>query len=111
MNSLSLIKKIFRPIKKTLDSGQYILGKNVLKFEKNFANYIKTKYAVGVANGTDGIELALRSLDIGVGDEVATVSHTAMATVSAILSTGRSQSLLILRMNFLALITILFIKQ
>ena len=81
-------KNILDSIKKTLDSGQYILGKNVLKFEKNFANYIGAKYAVGVANGTDGIELALRSLDIGVGDEVITVSHTAMATVSAILSTG-----------------------
>ncbi len=81
-------KNIVDSIKKTLDSGIYILGQNVSKFEKNFAKYIGTKYAVGVANGTDGIELALRSLDIGVGDEVITVSHTAMATISAIVSTG-----------------------
>lgn len=81
-------KQILNSVKKTLDSGQYILGKNVADFEKNFANFIGVKYAIGVANGTDGLELALRSLGVGYGDEVITVSHTAMATVSAIESIG-----------------------
>ena len=80
-----LIKKI---LYKVLDSPNYILGKNVESFEKKFSNFIGTKYAVGVGNGTDAIEISLRILNIGKGDEVITVSHTALATVSAIISSG-----------------------
>ena len=79
---------IYTSVKKVLNSSSYILGKNVRDFEKNFSNFIGTKYGVGVANGTDAIEIALRSLSIGIGDEVITVSHTALATVSAIILTG-----------------------
>ncbi len=68
--------------------NRYILGEEVKLLEKEFANYIGTTSAIGVANGTDAIELALRALDIGIGDEVITVSHTAVATVAAIESTG-----------------------
>lgn len=70
------------------DSGWYILGPEVTAFEQQFADYHGVSYAVGVANGTDAIELALRAGDVGAGDEVITVAHTAMATVSAIESTG-----------------------
>ena len=69
-------------------SNRYILGNEVAQLEKEFANYIGTTSAVGVANGTDAIELALRALNIGIGDEVITVSHTAVATVAAIECTG-----------------------
>ena len=55
---------------------------------REFADYHGVAHSVGVANGTDAIELALRAGGIGLGDEVITVAHTAMATVSAIESTG-----------------------
>jgi dTDP-4-amino-4,6-dideoxygalactose transaminase len=73
---------------KALRSGSYILGNELLKLEKSFANYIDVEHCIGVANGTDALEIALLSLDIGPGDEVITVSHTAVATISAIKSTG-----------------------
>ena len=62
----------------------YVLGEEVSSLEQEFASFIGTTDSVGVANGTDGIELALRALEIGHGDEVVTVSHTAVATVAAI---------------------------
>ena len=68
--------------------GNYILGSEVTNFEKSFANYCQAKYGVGVNSGTDAILLALKSLDIGIGDEVITTSHTAIATVAAIISSG-----------------------
>jgi len=68
--------------------NRYVLGEEVASLEKEFADYIGTSSAIGVANGTDAIELALRALDIGFGDEVITVSHTAVATIAAIEATG-----------------------
>ena len=70
------------------ESGNYILGPECVEFEKEFAAWIGTAHAVGVANGTDALVLALRALGIGVGDTVLTVSHTAVATVAAIELTG-----------------------
>jgi len=70
------------------ESGNYILGPECVEFEKVFAAWIGTAHAVGVANGTDALVLALRALGIGVGDTVLTVSHTAVATVAAIELTG-----------------------
>jgi dTDP-4-amino-4,6-dideoxygalactose transaminase len=67
-----------------VDSGWYILGSEVKRFEEEFAAHFHFGAAVGVANGTDAIALALRALGVGPGDRVATVSHTAVATVAAI---------------------------
>lgn len=75
-------------VRRVLDSGWYILGREVEQFENEFAAYLATKHAVGVGSGTDGLQLALRALSIGPGDAVATVSHTAVATVAAIEMTG-----------------------
>lgn len=75
-------------IHQVLDSGFYILGSEVESFEQEFAAYIGTSHAIGVANGTDAIELALRACGVGAGDAVITVSHTAVATVAAIERTG-----------------------
>lgn len=69
-------------------SNRYILGAEVEALESEFADYIGTAAAIGVANGTDALELAIRALDIGPGDEVITVSHTAVATVAAIEAAG-----------------------
>jgi dTDP-4-amino-4,6-dideoxygalactose transaminase len=72
----------------------YVLGNEVAKLEQEFSGYIGVKEAIGVANGTDALELSLRALNVGVGDEVITVSHTAVATVAAIEATGATPVLL-----------------
>ena len=77
-----------------LDSGTYILGTEVESFERAFADFCGRGYAVGVASGTDALILALKALDIGPGDEVITVSHTAVATVAAILAVGATPVLI-----------------
>lgn len=73
---------------RVLRGNRYILGSEVAALEQEFADYIGTSKAIGVANGTDALEIALRGLDIGPGDEVITVSHTAVATVAAIEAAG-----------------------
>jgi dTDP-4-amino-4,6-dideoxygalactose transaminase len=85
---LSHKDEIQEAIYKVLESGWYILGQEVKSFEKEFASFVGVKYSVGVASGTDAIFLSLKALNIGIGDEVITTSHTAMATVSAIETTG-----------------------
>jgi dTDP-4-amino-4,6-dideoxygalactose transaminase len=75
-------------ITRVLESGSYVLGAEVSAFERNFARFIGANHAVGVGNGTDALFLAMRALEIGQGDEVITVSHTALATVAAIVATG-----------------------
>jgi dTDP-4-amino-4,6-dideoxygalactose transaminase len=75
-------------VARVLESGVYILGPEVEAFERDFAAYCAAAHAIGVANGTDALRLALIALDIGPGDEVITVSHTAVATAAAILAAG-----------------------
>jgi len=84
-------------------SKNYILGEQVSLLEGEFAEYIGTSSAIGVANGTDAIEIALRSLNIGYGDEVITVSHTAVATVAAIEASGAKAVLVDIDPNFYTL--------
>src|SRR3954453_16649857 len=67
-----------------IDSGRFILGPEVDAFEHEFAAYLGVQHVVGVANGTDALCLALKACGIGPGDRIATVSHTAVATVAAI---------------------------
>ena len=83
-----LKKKIDTKIKKVLNSNSYILGKEVESFEKNFSKYLGVKFSVGVSNGTDAIILALQAINIKKGDEVITTSHTAFATIAAIVDVG-----------------------
>lgn len=71
-----------------LDSGRYILGPQVEAFEAAFAEWCGGGRVVGVANGTDAITLSLLARDIGPGDAVLTVGHTAVATVAAIEHAG-----------------------
>ncbi len=73
---------------RVLHSGWYILGTEVSAFEAEFAAYHGVDHAVGVASGTDAIELALRAAGIGAGDEVITVAHTAVPTVCAVERAG-----------------------
>ena len=81
-------KAIDKAISRVLESGWYILGKEVERFEKEFAKYIGSKYCIGVANGLEALQIALLALGIGKGDEVITVSNSAVATALAITNTG-----------------------
>ncbi|HKQ78849.1 MAG TPA: DegT/DnrJ/EryC1/StrS family aminotransferase [Blastocatellia bacterium] len=87
-NYLAHKPEIDEAIRQTLDSGWYILGRQVTGFEREFAGYLGAKRCVGVANGTDALHLALRAVGVGPGDAVVTVAHTAVATVAAIEMTG-----------------------
>jgi dTDP-4-amino-4,6-dideoxygalactose transaminase len=71
-------------IQRVLDKGWYILGEETRAFEAEFAAYIGVAHGIGVGNGTDALHVALAACGIGPGDEVITVSHTAVATVVAI---------------------------
>ena len=75
-------------INRVLNSGTYILGAEVEAFESAFAEYCGARYGAGVASGTDALILALKAVGVGTGDEVITVSQTAVATVAAILAVG-----------------------
>jgi dTDP-4-amino-4,6-dideoxygalactose transaminase len=79
---------IDRAVSGVLEGGSYILGREVGSFERAFADFVGVSHAVGCASGTDAIELALRACNIGAGDLVFTVSHTAVATVAAIERVG-----------------------
>ena len=87
-------QEIDEAIARVLESGWYILGREVEAFEEEFARYLGVAAAVGVANGTDALELALRAVGVGPGDAVFTVSHTAVATVAAIERAGATPILL-----------------
>ena len=86
----SLKKKILDSVDKIFQSGTLILGDELKKFEKNFCKFNKSKYGLGVSNGTDALFIALKCLTIGKDDEVITVSNTAIPTVAAIINTGAS---------------------
>ena len=87
-NYLAYKHEIDRAIEAVLLDSHHILGPAVSRFESLFADYIGVRHGVGVNSGTDAIHLALRGLGVGVGDEVITVSHTAVATVAAVEMSG-----------------------
>ncbi len=87
-------KAIADAIGRVLEGGGYVLGEDVEAFERAFAEYCGAAHAVGVGSGTDALELALRALGIGPGDEVITVSHTAVATAAAVLACGATPVLI-----------------
>jgi dTDP-4-amino-4,6-dideoxygalactose transaminase len=79
---------IDRAISRVLQETNFILGPDVKVFEAEMANYLGVKYAVGVASGTDALEIALLSLGLGDGDEVITTPFTFIATAEAIKKAG-----------------------
>jgi dTDP-4-amino-4,6-dideoxygalactose transaminase len=84
----ALREEIDAAIRRVVDSAWFILGEETRAFEMEFANACGTGHAVGVASGTDAIELALRALEIGPGDEVITQANTCVPTVAAICRAG-----------------------
>src|SRR6202167_5173223 len=75
-------------VARVIDSERYILGPEVSAFESEFAAYCGTSHAIGVANGTDAITIALRAMGVGPGDEVVVPSFTFYASAEAIPPTG-----------------------
>lgn len=77
-------------LSKVIDTGWFILGKNVEAFELEYAKFSNTHFCVGLANGLDALILSLKSLDIGSGDEVIVPSNTYIASWLSISHTGAS---------------------
>lgn len=84
----NLQSEIDGAISSVLKSGSYILGCEVQKLEEEFAEYCGTKYAMGVASGTEALQVALMACGVGYGDEVVTVPNTAVPTISAMSAVG-----------------------
>ncbi|MBW7898770.1 dTDP-3-amino-3,6-dideoxy-alpha-D-galactopyranose transaminase [Candidatus Brocadiaceae bacterium B188] len=83
-----LIRQEVAAVERVIKSGWYILGNEVKDFESAWASCCGVDYAIGVGNGMDAIEIGLRALSIGTGDEVITTPMTAFATVLAIIRAG-----------------------
>ena len=81
-------EEVLQQIHAALDGMEICLGENVYQFENEFASYCGVRHAVGVGSGTEALNLILRALDIGPGDEVITASHTFIATAEAIALSG-----------------------
>lgn len=81
-------KEYDRAAIKTLESGWYILGEQVEKFEQQFASFLRTEYCVGLNSGLDALILAFRALGIGQGDEVIVPANTYIASVLGITENG-----------------------
>ena len=84
----SIAEDLDKVTKEVLSSANYIMGKNVTDFEKEFAEYIGVKHAISVGNGTDALVISLKSLGIGNGDEVITSTFTYFASAEAISAVG-----------------------
>jgi len=88
VESTVLRQQMLSAVSTVLNSGRYILSKEVEAFEREWASFCRVQFCVGVGNGMDAIEIGLRALDIGPGDEVITTPITAFATVLAIMRAG-----------------------
>ena len=84
----SIRQEVDGAIQRVLKKGWFVLGEEVERFEQEFAEYIGTNYAVGVASGTEAIALSLMALGIGKEDEVITTNMTAFPTVTGIMQAG-----------------------
>ena len=81
-------KEVMNAITEALSKGDLILRDQLGQFEENIASFVGVTYAVGVNSGTDALLLSLKAAEVGPGDEVITVAHTFVATVSVIVQCG-----------------------
>lgn len=84
----SIKEEIDAAVMSTLESGHFILGPQVSKFEESVATYLGVTHAIGLASGTDALVIALRALNIGEGDEVIIPAYTFFATAGTVMSVG-----------------------
>jgi dTDP-4-amino-4,6-dideoxygalactose transaminase len=92
--------EIDEAIRRVLEQGRYILGEEVKSFEAEFASFVGVEHGVGVGSGTEALHIALAACELGPGDEVVTVSHTAVATAAAIELTGATPVLVDIEPDF-----------
>lgn len=85
---LEIKKELDEAYQRVMNSGWYILGREVVAFETEFATYCGAKHCIGVGNGLDALHLILRAMEIGSGDEVIVPANTYIATWLAVTSTG-----------------------
>ena len=83
-----ITNKVLQKTKKIINSSDFILGQDVLKFEKEFALYLHTKYCISVASGTDALLLSLMAIGVGPGDEIIVPAFTFTASVTPIMQLG-----------------------
>jgi dTDP-4-amino-4,6-dideoxygalactose transaminase len=83
-----LLPEIAERQRAVLESGRYVLGPEVDAFEAEFAAYVGAQHCVGLANGTDALEVGLRALGVGPGDEVVVPAFTFFATAEAVVALG-----------------------
>lgn len=95
-----LKKQLFKTIDAALSRGDLVLRGQLKSFEKNLAKLVGTKYAVGVNSGYDALHMSIEAAGIGPGDEVITVAHTFMATISAICNHGAKPVLIDIGQDF-----------
>lgn len=80
--------QLLAKIEEVIDSSEFILGRYVDEFERQFVHLLGAEYAVGCSSGTSAVSLALEALGVGAGDEVITVANTFFATAEAICNVG-----------------------
>lgn len=82
----SIASELTAAASEVISSGYFVMGPHVKTFEADFAGYCGTSHCIGVANGTDALELGLRALGIGAGDRVGVVANAAMYSTTAVLA-------------------------
>lgn len=87
-HTADLQEDLIRVSQEVIRSGYYVLGPQVEAFEAEFASYCGTAHCIGVANGTDALELSLRALGVSARDKVAVIANAAMYSTSAVLAAG-----------------------
>ncbi|MDC2989027.1 DegT/DnrJ/EryC1/StrS family aminotransferase [Acidimicrobiaceae bacterium] len=92
-NNLNLIHNEIKSnvesrFKKVISSNSYLLSDEIHEFENSFSNFTNSKYTISCSSGTDGLELILRGLEIGIGDEVILPTNSFVATCFSIMNTG-----------------------
>jgi dTDP-4-amino-4,6-dideoxygalactose transaminase len=98
-----LHRELSEALQTVIESGWYVLGQQVIKFEQAFAAYCGAESCVSVANGTDALELALRAVGVSHGDEVITVANAGGYSTTAILATGATPRYIDININTLLL--------
>ena len=96
-----LLKREFDGVfEEVMSGGDFILRRHLEDFEKHIAEYVGTKYAIGVNTGTDALYLSAQAIGFGPGDEIITVAHTFVATIGAIVQCGATPVLIDVRDDF-----------
>ena len=96
----NLEPEVLSSVKEILSSGSFILRDEVRQLEENLASYLGVRHVIGVNSGTDALYLSLHAAGLKPGDEVITVSHTFVATISVVKHCGATPILIDIRDDY-----------